>query len=106
MIVGKRKRNDEKGYACKYDTPRTPFQRILDEHALSPDRESALRAYRAGLIGMDLYRRVRRRLRKIRRMQEAYGRAKRTGLDIPSFAVKENDMASSAHAGPQKRKEP
>lgn len=88
MLVGKRKRGDGKGYACRYDAPRTPFQRILDEHVLSPEQESALRAYRAGLSGMDLYRRVRKRLRKIRRMQEAYGRAKRTGLDIHSLAAR------------------
>ena len=37
---------------------------------------------------MDLYRRVRKRLRKIRRMQETYVNAKRTGLDIPSFAAR------------------
>ena len=38
----------------------------------------------ARLSGMELYRRVRKRLRKIRRMQEAYNAAKRSGQAVSS----------------------
>ena len=88
MLVGKEKRTDGKGYRCLYDKPKTPYQRLLDEHVLTFEQESALRAYREGLSGMDLYRRVCRRLRKIMRMQTAYNRAKRDGVDLSSFAAR------------------
>ena len=84
MLVSKEKRGDGKGYKCKYDSPRTPFQRVVDEHVLSPEQEAALRAYMSGLSGMELYRRVRKRLRKIRRMQESYNAAKRSGQGASS----------------------
>ena len=88
MLVEKTKRNDGKGYKCKYDKPITPYQRVLNEHVLTPKEEDALKAYRAKLSGMDLYRRVCKRLRKIRRIQEAYTKAKHDGEDLSSFAAR------------------
>ena len=86
MLVAKEKRQGGKGFRCVYDRPRTPYQRLLDEHVLTASRESALRAYRAGLSGMELYRRVLKRLRKVQRIQAAYDKAKRTGTGFPSIA--------------------
>ncbi|MBP5511315.1 MAG: hypothetical protein J6Z49_10390, partial [Kiritimatiellae bacterium] len=77
-----------KGYKCRYDKPRTPYQRVLDEHVLTPGQEAALKAYRARLGGMDLYRRVRKRLRKIRRIQAAYTKARHEGEDLSPFAAR------------------
>ena len=54
MLVAKEKRQGGKGFRCVYDRPRTPCQRLLDEHVLTTSRESALKAYRAGLSGMEL----------------------------------------------------
>ena len=88
MLVSKEKRPDGKGYKCKYDKPRTPYQRVLDEHVLTPRQETALKAYRARLSGMDLYRRVCKRLRKIRRIQAAYDKAKHAGGDLSPFAAR------------------
>ena len=88
MLVSKEKRPDGKGYRCRYDKPRTPYQRVLDEHALTPEQETALKAYRARLSGMDLYRRVCKRLRKIRRIQAAYAKAKHAGGDLSPFAAR------------------
>ena len=88
MLVSKEKRPDGKGYKCKYDKPRTPYQRVLDEHVLTPEHETALKAYRARLSGMDLYRRVCKRLRKIRRIQAAYDKAKHAGADLSPFAAR------------------
>ena len=88
MLVSKEKRPDGKGYKCKYDKPRTPYQRVLDEHVLTPEQETALKAYRARLSGMDLYRRVCKRLRKIRRIQAAYDKAKHAGGDLSPFAAR------------------
>lgn len=88
MLVSKEKRPDGKGYKCKYDKPKTPYQRVLDEHVLTPEQESSLRAYRASLSGMDLYRRVLKRLRKIRRIQAAYAKAKHEGNDLSPFAAR------------------
>ena len=81
MLVSKEKREDGKGFRCRYDAPRTPFQRLLEDGVLTPEQEEALRKYRDGLSGMDLYRRIRKRLRKIRRLQEAYTTAKRKGTE-------------------------
>ena len=88
MLVSKEKRPDGKGYKCRYDNPRTPYQRVLDEHVLTPEQESALKAYKARLSGMDLYRRVRKRLRKVWRIQAAYAKAKRAGEDLSPFAAR------------------
>lgn len=77
MLVAKEKRADGKGYRCRYDTPKTPFQRLLDEGSLTPEQETALREYRDRLSGMELYRRVRKRLQKIQRLQREYAAAKR-----------------------------
>lgn len=88
MLVAKEKRPDGKGYKCRYDKPKTPYQRVLDEHVLTPEQESSLKAHRAGLSGMDLYRRVLKRLRKIRRIQEAYAKAKHEGKDLSPFAAR------------------
>ena len=88
MLVSKEKRPDGKGYKCKYDKPRTPYQRVLDEHVLTPEQETALKAYRSRLGGMELYRRVCKRLRKIRRIQAAYSKAKHAGGDLSPFAAR------------------
>ncbi len=88
MLVSKEKRQDGKGYKCIYDKPKTPYQRVLDEHVLTPEQEAALRAHRARLSGMELYRRVLKRLRKIRRIQAAYDKAKHTGQDLSPFAAR------------------
>ena len=78
MLVAKEKRPDGKGYRCRYDAPKTPFQRLLDEGILTPEQEAALWKYRNRLSGMELYRRVRKRLAKILRIQKKYEQAKRT----------------------------
>ncbi len=88
MLISKEKRPDGKGYRCRYDRPRTPYQRALDEHVLTPEQEAALKAYRSRLSGMDLYRRVLKRLRKIRRVQAAYAKAKHAGEDLSPFAAR------------------
>ena len=49
MLVSKEKRPDGKGYKCTYDKPRTPYQRVPDEHVLTPEQEAALKAHRSRL---------------------------------------------------------
>ena len=88
MLVEKTKRNDGKGYKCKYDKPKTPYQRVLDDNVLTPEQRDSLKAYKAKLSGMDLYRRVRKRLRKIRRIQDAYTMDKHAGKDLSPFAAR------------------
>ena len=97
MLVAKEKRPDGKGYRCKYDNPKTPYQRVLDEHILTPEQEKTLKSYRARHIGMELYRKVRKRLRKMQRIHIAYNEAKNAGEDLSSFAV---HPALALHATP------
>lgn len=78
MLVGKVKRSDGKGYSCRYDRPRTPYQRLLDEHVLSRDEEARLTACRNALHPIELRHRLVKRLRRILRRQEEYSAAKRS----------------------------
>ena len=61
---------------------------MLDEHVLTPGQEAALKAYRSRLSGMELHRRVLKRLRKIRRIQAAYDKARHAGEDLSPFAAR------------------
>lgn len=79
MLIDKVKRKDEKGFSCKYDKPRTPYQRVLDEHILSQEEEEAtLTAYRNNLHPIELRHRLVKRLHRIIRKQEEYASAKRS----------------------------
>ena len=77
MLVEKTKRADGKGYACRYDAPRTPYERLLSEKVLSTDEENALKAYRSKLHPIELRHRLEKRLQRIMRRQEAYSTAKK-----------------------------
>ena len=77
MLISKVKRDDGKGFTCKYDKPKTPYQRLLDEHVLSEEEERALMEYRASLHGIDLRHRLVKRLHRIIRRQEEYMAAKK-----------------------------
>ena len=78
MLVDKVKRGDGKGYSCKYDKPRTPYRRVLDEHAPPPESEASLTAYRNSLHPIELRHRLEKRLRRIIRRQEEYTQSKRS----------------------------
>ena len=65
-----------------------PVPEGADEHVLTPEQETALMAYKTRLSGMELYRRVVKRLRKIRRIQAAYDKAKHAGEDLSPFAAR------------------
>ncbi len=97
MLIGKEKRIDGKGYRCKYDKPKTPYQRVLDEHMLTAKEEAELKAYKSKLSGMELYRRVQKRLRKIMRIQNAFTQAKHSVERVSSGAV---PPASALRAAP------
>ena len=77
MLISKVKRDDGKGFTCKYDKPKTPYRRLLDEHVLSEEEERALMEYRASLHGIDLRHRLVKRLHRIIRRQEEYMAAKK-----------------------------
>ena len=99
MLTGKEKRPDGKGYRCIYDKPKTPYQRLLDEHVLTAEEEVALRAYRDKLSGMELYHRVRKRLRKIMRIQNEYNQAKHAGIDLSGYAARPASALRAAPSG-------
>ena len=76
MLIAKEKRTDGKGYRCRYDSPRTPHERLLEENVLSKEGKSELARRRTRLVGIDLLNRIKKKLKRIRRMQERYNRAK------------------------------
>ena len=55
MLVPKEKHPDGKGYKCTYDKPRTPYQRVIEEHVLTSEQEAALKAHRPRLSEIELY---------------------------------------------------
>jgi hypothetical protein len=86
MLISKIKRPDGKGYKCEYDKPKTPYQRVLEEHVLTPKQEDSLKAYKSRLSGIALYNKVLKRLCKIKRIQAAYTKAKHAGEDLSPFS--------------------
>ena len=96
MLVDKVKRDDSKGYSCKYDKPETPCQRVLDEHVLTPEAEASLTAYRARLHPIELRHRLEKRLRRIIRRQEEYTLSKRS--HGPSTTRSQTACAGSSSA--------
>lgn len=78
MLVEKTKRADNKGFKCVYDTPKTPYQRVLEDPNVPHEVKSAIKLRRAKLSGIDIAHRVKKKLARIKRMQEQYNRAKAT----------------------------
>ena len=77
MLIGKEKRLDGKGYKCVYDKPRTPYQRLLEEDTLSAEDKAALIQRREKLVGVELLNRIKKKLRRVKRIQKEYDMAKR-----------------------------
>ena len=76
MLVSKGKRTDGKGYKCAYDNPKTPYQRLPEENVLSSEERHALEKRKARLCGIDLLAKIKRKLARIKRIQERYNAAK------------------------------
>ena len=55
LAIFSAKLNDGKGYKCKYDKPKTPYQRLLDDNVLTPEQRDSLKAYKAKLNGKDIF---------------------------------------------------
>lgn len=69
MLVAKVKRKDGKGFSCRYDRPHTPYARALSDPSVPQDAKDALMRRKAKINGIELYHRVLKRLRRVRRMQ-------------------------------------
>lgn len=69
MLVAKTKRGDSKGFACRYDRPKTPYARVLADPDVPQEAKDALMRRKAKLNGIELYRRILKRLRRVRRLQ-------------------------------------
>lgn len=76
MLIGKKKRDDGKGFKCEYDDPKTPYERLLAEGILPDSIKRTLEARKGKLVGIELLAKIKRKLRKVRRMQEKYNSAK------------------------------
>ena len=76
MLISKTKRIDGKGNKCVYDKPKTPYQRLLEENVLSDEERAALEKRKAKLCGIDLLAKIKRKLARIKRIQERYDAAK------------------------------
>ena len=71
MLVAKVKRKDGKGFTCRYDNPQTPYARVLADHTVPQDAKDALVRRKEKINGIELYHRILKRLRRIRRLQTA-----------------------------------
>ena len=77
MLVSKVKKEDGKGYACRYDSPRTPYQRVMEEPTVSAEEKARLAAKRASLCALELRHRAKKLLRRICRRQDELSAARR-----------------------------
>ncbi|MBR4616041.1 MAG: transposase [Kiritimatiellae bacterium] len=71
MITQRAKKDKSKGFGKRYDKPRLPAQRVLDEHVASDAREAHIKARIEKTNGIELYRFVLRRWSRILRRQRA-----------------------------------
>ena len=71
MITQRAKKDKAKGFGKRYDKPRLPAQRVLDEQVASDTRETHIRARIEKTNGIELYRFVLRRWSRILRRQRA-----------------------------------
>ena len=71
MLVAKIKLKGSKGFSRQYDKPQTPYARTLADPAVPHDAKDALRRRKEKISGIELYHRILKRLRRIRRLQEA-----------------------------------
>ncbi len=78
MLIAKTSRTDGKGYRCVYDKPKTPYQRLLEENVLSEEERAALEQRKNRLCGIVLLAKIKRKLARIKRIQERYNAAKTT----------------------------
>lgn len=71
MITQRAKKDKSKGFGKRYDKPRLPAQRVLDEHVASATRQTHIKARIEKTNGIELYRFVLRRWSRILRRQRA-----------------------------------
>lgn len=91
MLVAKERRADGKGSRCRYDKPRTPYERCMESKSLTDAQKQALAKRREGLSGIDLLAKIRKLLGLIRRKQERFNRMKKApvrGAGVASSALR------------------
>ena len=69
MITQRAKKDKAKGFGKKYDMPRLPAQRVLDEHVASEAQSASITAKISSTNGIGLYRFILRRWSRILRKQ-------------------------------------
>ena len=106
MLIGKTKRVDGKGFKCIYDTPGTPYQRVLDDPDVPEEAKDALRQKRARLTGIELAHRVKKKLARIKRMQERHSRAKVAHDEDILGSLPTKDLSGGAGPGSALRAAP
>lgn len=77
MLLEKTKRADGKGCVCRYDSPKTPCERVLESGVLSQKQEAALRRKRASLNPVWLMELFVKRRAKLFRMQAESGKRRK-----------------------------
>lgn len=71
MITQRAKKDKAKGFGKRYDKPRLPAQRVLDEDVSTEARKAAITSRIEKTNGIELYRFVLRRWSRILRRQRA-----------------------------------
>ena len=80
MLLEKTKRPDGKGYICRYDSPKTPYERVLESGVLTQKQEEALRRKRASLNPVWLMELFLKRRAKLFRMQAASEKRRKSAV--------------------------
>lgn len=99
MLVSKIKKPSGKGFATKYDAPKTPYMRVLEDPDVDEAVKAKLRLRKAEINGIDLFHRLRKRLRRIRAKQESSRAMRNTPEEIHLSALREDSALRAAPAG-------
>lgn len=65
MLISKMKRENGKGFVCRYDNPQTPYERIMKEPTVSDEIKAKLTQKRASLCALELRNKIVKLLKRI-----------------------------------------
>lgn len=99
MLVSKIKKPSGKGFATRYDSPRTPYQRVLDDPDVSEETKERLRKRKSEINGIELFHRLTKRLRRIRNKQDAFRAKLNSPMQKTLNALRRDSALRAAPAG-------
>lgn len=99
MLISKIKKPSGKGFATRYDAPKTPYMRVLEDPNVEESVKTALRKRKSEINGIALFHQLKKRLRRIRAKQEAYRAKMSSEPELHLAALRRDSELRSAPTG-------